>query len=161
MSLRGTRSGPAFRSDGRGLAFVIGNDRGRVAPAAVGKPDKPTLFDVVRKHFWASETILWALQSRLQTVPLRINRPCIAKTPAQYVVLLSNQMVHFQKLAKAGPQEQLQLDRPHPKLAFPPHAHGCPRTVPLTLKRDSYRAALLSRSGDFSFPRSEFRTVGT
>jgi len=79
MSLRGIRSGPAFRSDGRGLAFVTGNDRGRVAPAAVGKPDKPTLFDLVRKHFWPSETILWALQSRLQTVPLRINRPCIAK----------------------------------------------------------------------------------
>jgi hypothetical protein len=151
MSLRGTRSGPAFRSDGRGLAFVTGNDRGRVAPAAVGKPDKTPLFDPVRKHFWAPGTILRALQSYLQTALQWINRSPIAKPPAQYDVCRQMKWRICKDLPTVASQ-CLQFGRRHrARFLFP---------IPSSTRRDEYyRGALRPRSGDFSFPRSEFRTT--
>jgi hypothetical protein len=158
MSSRGRGSWSAFRSDRRVLALVPGNDRGSVGSKAVGKPDKTPLFDLVRKQFWAPGTILRPLQSRLRTALLRINRPSIAKLqPKRRLAVRGNGafprtcLGQARTVASIGPGFAR-----HPFLpAFPrlpAHRH-------LTHKGKHYRGALRSRSGDFSFPRSEFRTA--
>ena len=79
MSSRGRGSWRALQSDGRVLAFVQVVIGGRVGSKAVGKPDKTTLFNLVRRLFCAPGTIPRTPQSRLQTALLRLNRPSISK----------------------------------------------------------------------------------
>jgi hypothetical protein len=105
MSSRGTRSWPAFRSDGRVLRFVTSENRLSVGSKAVGKPDKTPLFDLVRQHFWSPRAILRALRSRLQTALLQINRSPIAKLQPNTLSCRRAKRFHFQKLARDGPTQ--------------------------------------------------------
>jgi hypothetical protein len=157
MSSRGRGSWPAFRSDRR-LAFVSSDNRGTVGSKAVGKPDKTPLFDLVRKHFWAPGTILRALQSRLQTALLRINRPSIAKLQPTRRFAVRGSCA----FPKTCPGQARTVASIGPGFARHPFLPACPRLRAhrhLTHKGEYYRGALRSRSGDFSFSRSEFRTA--
>jgi hypothetical protein len=84
-----------------------------------------------------------------------------SETPAQYVVLPPNEMMHFQKLTKGGSYGAGNWTRRHPSLVaspptpcLDPHSH-------LSRRDGNYRGVLPSTSGDFSFPRSELRTAET
>jgi hypothetical protein len=158
MSLRRRRNWPAFRSDRRVLALVPANNRGSVGSKAVGKPDKTTFLDLVRKQFWAPGTILRPRQSRLQTALLRINRPSIAKLqPTRCLAVRGNGAFPETCPGQAGTAASI-----GPVLARDPFLPACPRLPAhrhLRHKGKYYRRALRSRSGDFSFSRSEFRTA--
>jgi hypothetical protein len=160
MSSCRRRNWPAFRSDRRVLALVPGNDRGSVGSKAVGKPDKTPLFDLVRKHFCAPGTILRPFQSRLQTALRRINRPSIAKLqPTRRLAVRGNGA-----FPRTCPGQARTVASIGPVLARHPFLSACSRQPAhrhLTHKGEYYRGALRSRSGDFSFSRSEFRTAET
>jgi hypothetical protein len=79
MSSRGRGSWLALQSDGRELAFVPGNNRRRGGATAVGKPDKTTLSELLRKDLCAPGRIARSPQSRLQTALPLLNRPSTAK----------------------------------------------------------------------------------
>lgn len=153
MSSRGRGSWLAVRSDGSVLAFFPGNNCGGVGSKAVGNPDKTTLFDLVRKHFWASEPNVRALQSCLQTASLRLNSPSIANSSpiACFAVKRNGAYV---KTCHGWQVGAFNWGRRHRARFLFPYRD-------LTRGNVYYRGAVRPKSGDYSFPRSEFRTAET
>ena len=160
MSSRGSGSGLPFQSEGRARGSVLGRRwRERDGSRAVGKPDNTTLSHVVGADFCRLEKVAWSPRSRLQTALLRLNGPSIAKLLAQCRVWPSNEMVHSYGLAKSGPYSTFNMSRCRPAVAVSRPTPRLLRHRHPTSRDENHRAALPLRGGDFSLPRSEFRTA--
>jgi hypothetical protein len=154
MPSRGGGSRLPLLYGGRPPAFAQDNEGGTVGAKAVGKPDKTTSPHPIRGLFCAPKTITRMAQSRLQTALLRLNSPNIAKLQTQYGVCRQMKWRICKYFADGGWSVPSIWGRRHHARFLFPYRH-------LTCGDESYRGALRSLSGDFSFPRSEFRTTET
>jgi hypothetical protein len=160
MPSRGSGSWFPFQSEARSRGSVPGQmRRERDGSPAVGKPDNMTLSHLGRGNFCRLEKVACSPRSRLQTVGLLFNCPSIAKLLAQCRVWPSNEMAHSYGLAKSGLYSTLNTSRRRLAVAVSRPTPCLLRHRHLTSNDENHRAALLFGGGDFSLPRSEFRTA--